>query len=250
MQVNNSQTNNTLNYINTHKKNTEDELNKISSGKKQEISDAAMMQIAQALMSDATVMSQGIQNANESVAMLQIADGALQSVSQGATRLEELNVRANSAALNSDQKRMLENQYNAQVKAMNDAMSQASYNGQPLFGKSFSTSLGDSEINFNIPELNTAELSLGNSDALSAFRESINSALSEVGSATNAFGSSINSLLETRTNTLAAYSQMADTDIAQSVSNFKNEELLTQTSLYAQAYQQNIDQNRVSALLA
>jgi len=248
MQVNNTQSS-TLNYINNHKKNTEDSLNKIGSGKKLQLDDAAMMQIAQALMSDATIMGQGIQNANENVAMLQIADGTLQNVSQMATDLETLNVRANSAALNSDQKAMLSQEFNSQVKAMNDAMSSASYNGQSLFGKNFTTSLGSSEISVSIPQLDTSKLELGNSDTLKEFRESLNSAFSEIGSGMNAYSSSINSLLTTRTNTLAAYSQMADTDIAQSVSDFKNESTMTQTALYAQAHKNNIDQTRVMALL-
>ncbi len=246
MQVHNTST---LNYINTHKKNADEELNKIGSGTKVKATDAAMMQIAQALMSDATVMAQGIQNANESVAMLQIADGVLQSVSETATNLEALNVQANSASLNADQRKMLQQEFNAQVQSINDAMAQASYNGQSLFKKSFTTSLGESEISITIPELSTIGLELGNTDALKEFRDAINTAFSEIGSSTNAFVSSINSLLVTRTNTLAAYSQMADTDMAESVDKFKNENLLTQTAIYAQAHQNRIDQERVMGLL-
>jgi flagellin len=182
--------------------------------------------------------------------MLQIADGTLQSISEGATRLVELNVRANSAALNSDQRQMLQSEYDAQVTAMNGAMQQASYNSQPLFGKSFSTSLGNTEINFTIPSLDTSNLSLGDNDALELFRQSIESAFSQIGSSQNQFSSSLNALFETRSNTLKAYSQIADTDIAQSVSDLKDQNLLTQSALFAQAHQQDINKNRVSALLA
>ncbi|SFV52024.1 Flagellin C [hydrothermal vent metagenome] len=240
----------TLNYINEQKKKSAHELDKIGSGTKVKATDAAMIQIAQALMSDATIMSQGIQNTNDNVAMLQIADGVLQNVSKTTTRLEELNVRANSASLNADQRKMIESEFNAQVKSMSDAMSQASYNGQPLFGKNFTTSLGKSEISVTIPELNTDALSLGDSDALKAFRESINDAASEIGSGMNAYTSAINSLLTTRTNTLAAYSQMADTDIAKSVDNFKNENLLTQSALFTQAHSNKVNQERIQTLLA
>jgi flagellin len=239
-----------INYLNNHTNNTKKSLDEISSGKKIQADDPAMMQIAQALMSDATVMSQGIQNANESVAMLQIADGVLQNVSKTATNLEALNVRANSAALNSDQKAMLESEYNSQVKAINDSLASASYNGISLFGNNFTTSLGDSEISFSIPQLDTSSLEFGNSDALKEFRDSINSAISEIGSAQNGFESSIKSLFQNKTSTLSAYSQMADADIAQSVNDFKKEDLLTQTTLFAQAQQNNLDQNRIASLLA
>ncbi len=249
MKINDTKTA-TLNFINEHKKKADEELGKIGSGTKVKATDAAMMQIAQALMSDATVMAQGIQNANENVAMLQIADGVLQNLSQTTIHLQELEVRANSASLNADQKRMIESEYDAQVKAMNDAISQASYNGQPLFGRSFTTSLGNSEISVTIPKLNTEGLALGESDALEAFRESLQKAMSEIGSGMNAYTSSINSLLTTRTNTLAAYSQMADTDIAKSVNDFKNENLLTQSALFAQAHSNKLVQERVQTLLA
>ncbi len=249
MKISNTKTA-TLNFINEHKKKADEELDKIGSGTKVKATDAAMMKIAQALMSDAAVMSQGIQNANENVAMLQIADGILQGISQTAIHLQELEVRANSASLNADQRKMIEAEYNAQVEAMNDAISQASYNGQPLFGKSFTTSLGNSEITVSVPKLNTGDLVLGNGDALKVFREQINAATSEIGSGMNAYTSSINSLLVAHTNTLAAYSQMADTDIAESINNFKNEDLLTQSALFAQAHTNKLNQDRIRTLLA
>ena len=249
MKVGNSH-NTALHQIGLHKQKTEKQLENIADGKKLEISDAAMMQIAQALLSDANVISQGVQNANESVAMLQIADGVLQNVSQMATRLEEINVRASSPSLNTDQKKMLQSEYNAQTKAINDALKSASYNSQPLFGKSFTTSIGKGEISVDIPNLDTSKLSFGDNDALKAFREALSDAVSSVGAGINGFASATNNLFVARVNTLAAYSQIADTDIAQSVNSMKNEDLLTQSALFAQAHKNTLDRERVHTLLA
>lgn len=238
------------NSIGAHKKKADEELAKIGSGTKVKATDAAMMQIAQALMSDATVMAQGIQNANENIAMLQIADGVLRGVSATTIHLQELEVRANNATLNAEQKQMVEAEYNAQVKAMGDAVSQASYNGMPLFGRNFTSSLGDREISVTLPDLKSDTLALGKNEALQAFRESVDNALSEIGSGMNAYVSSVTSLLSARTNTLAAYSQMADTDMAKSVSSFKNENLLTQSALFMQSHAQELDRERIRTLLA
>ena len=246
MQVNSSTT---LNSISFHKNETDKSLNSISSGKNEEIS-PAMQQIANMMMSDASVMSQGVQNANESVAMLQIADGTLQNVSAMTTDLETLNVKANSAALSSDQKAMIQSEYNAQVKAINDAMSSASYNGQSLFGNDFTTSMGESSLSFSIPELDTSNLQLGDTEALKSFRTSINDAFSAIGSSTNAFTSSIDSLLANQTNTLASASNISDADMAESVTKFQQEDLMTQAAILAQAHTNNLNQDRVSALLA
>ena len=237
-------------YASLHKKEQDKELDKLSSGTKLEATDPAMMQIAQALMSDATVMSQGIQNANESVAMLQIADGTLQNISKMTTDLEALGVRYNSASLNSEQKSMLEGEFKATTKAIDDALEQSSYNGQNLFGKNFTTSMGRSELSFSLPELDTSKLSIDDSDTLKDFRNTINDAISSIGSAQNGFQSSIDSLLSGRTAQLSAYSQMADTDIAQSVSSFNQENIMSQTAMFAQSHQQQLDHERVSALLA
>ena len=246
MQVNSSTT---LNSISWHKTKEDTTLNAIGSGKKEDIS-PAMQAIASMMMSDASVMGQGVQNANESVAMLQIADGTLQNVSAMTNDLETLNVKANSAALNSDQKAMLHNEYNTQVKAINDAMSSASYNGVSLFGKEFSTSMGDSSLSFSIPTLDTSNLQMGDNDALKSFREHINDAFSSIGSSTNAFSSSINALLANQTNTLSAASAISDTDMAESVTKFQQEDLMTQAAILAQVHKNELNQDRVSALLA
>jgi flagellin len=243
MKVNNSS--NIINNINNHNKNATNELNKISNSKKLQIGDASLNQIAQALMSDASIMSQGIQNGNESVAMLQIADGTLQEISKITSDLEALQTRANSASLNNDQKAMLQKEFDTQVNAINDMINNTSYNNQSLFGKNFTTSLGDNDINLSIPDFDTSNLSLTNSDSLKSFRESINNAFSEIGSGINALSSSMNSLLTNRTSTLSAYSQIADTDIAQSVNEFDKEKLMQQASSFALAQQNSINSDSV-----
>ncbi len=232
---------NSLLSINTHKQKEKESIEELSSGNKIKISDAAMMQIAEALLSDASVMSQSLQNANESIAMLQIADGVLQNISKGATKLQELNVRANSASLNSDQRAMLQKEFTAQKNAMNDAIQSATFQNKPLFGSDMQ--------NINIPKLSPDALSLGDTNAIEEFVKSIESAAQEIGSGINEYVSSINNLLVSRTNTLAAYSQMADTDMAKSVTLLEKEGLLEQSTLYTQAHKNEMDTQRLQALL-
>ena len=83
MQINNTITPSLL-AINEHKKNAETSLEKISSGKSIQLSDAALALIANSIGSDISVLAQGVENANIATSLLQIADGALSSLSQGA----------------------------------------------------------------------------------------------------------------------------------------------------------------------
>lgn len=225
-------------HLKAHHQKTKETIEETASGNKLKITDAAMMQIAQALLSDASVMSQSIQNANENIAMLQIANGALQNIAKGATRLQELNVRANSATLNDDQRAMVRKEFAAQQRAMHDAMQSATFNNKPLFE---SASIGTLPLD---------DLSLGDTDAMERFTKSLQEITSSIGSEMNQHISSIDTLLVTRTNTLAAYSQMADTDIAKSVTTLKKEELSIQTASYAHAHGNVMDAQRVQTLLS
>ena len=234
MKIDNTRT--PLKPLHSHLKSTEKELQKIASGKKTGPSDAASMQIAQAMMSDAAVMGRQIQNGNENIAMLQIAGGVAQNISEAAIRLGELNVRANSASLNADQKAMLQKEFDAQTKGMQEMIQSASFNGKRLFGES-------------LPSLDVTGLQLGDGEALESFVKTLQTTISDIGSRVNAFTSEINNLLGRRSNTLFAYSQIADTDIAESVSDFKNEHLLAQSALFARAHNRALDQARIEELL-
>ncbi len=234
MKINNAQT--TFKPLRNHLESAEKELRKIASAKKVDGSDAAMMQIARVLMSDAGMMGQKVQNDNETIAMLQISEGVMQNLGESVQKLAILNVRAGSDLRSADQKAMLQKEFDAQKKAMNDMIESASFNGKKLFGSL-------------LPSLDVSDLKLGESDTLDNFIQTLQAIQNDVGAKTNGFASEINSLLATRVNTLLAYSQIADTDIAKSVSEFKKENLLTQTALFAQAHSRDLDQERIKGLL-
>lgn len=69
--------------------------------------------------------------------MYQIADSSLQAIQAGADQLNELSVRYNSASLNSDQKSMLNEEFNVINSAMQDIATQTTYNGQNLLSSNY-----------------------------------------------------------------------------------------------------------------
>jgi flagellin len=239
-----------FNSINLQKDKEEKELNKIGSGNQLQMDDAAMVSIANALMSDATVLSQGAQNANTGVSMMQIADGALKSMSEAATNLEALSVASNNAGLSSTQRAALQDEFNANVDVMKSSMENATFNGNSLFGRNMSLSIGNSEIDISVPNVNLDGLELNSSNSIESLRDSLNSAISTVGSNTTSLVSSQQNLYSAINVTSEAYSKIADTDVGESVMKFKNSELLLNASTLAQAHKNELDQNRVISLIA
>ena len=89
-------------YLNNAQNSANKALDNISANRAISGSDSANMVIANALLSNANAISQGVSNANDAIGVLQIADGALQNLTNGADRLNELSIRSTSLAMDSN----------------------------------------------------------------------------------------------------------------------------------------------------
>lgn len=175
--------------------------------------------------------SQKIQNANQSMAMLQISDSGLQSIRDNAQQLNELSVRRNSDALNSDQKAMLDTQADATVEAMKDVVSQTSYNGQRLL----------SDMNFD-------SLNISDQESIEQFSQGINQRLSDVGSAMGALESTIakeSAMMEN----LAAAKENKEYDAAELVNSFQTDQNKLDAALFARSHSADFLAKQVGTLL-
>jgi len=186
---------------------------------------------------DINTSLQEINNFNEAVGFMQIADGALQSISENVSRIKTLQVASNNATLNSDNLSAINSQINALSQNINDILSQTQYNGKSVFG----------EFDFNGVNVNTSmpEFSTENMDN---FEKSLNSALSSVGAFNNEAVSKVNNLAQFVINTSNAKSQN-ETDIAKTVTDMKNEEFKLNASVLAQAHKINISEQNLMNLL-
>ncbi len=248
MQVNGS-TSNSLLYINDHKKSAETSLDKIASGKNQQLSDASLALITDAIGNDIGTLSQGLQNATDATSMMQIADGVLQNLSQSAQQLNVLSVQSNSAALSSDQKSALSTQADAIKSSMQDSVNNASFNGQAIFGRNLEFSLGNSSISANISNVNINNLDTSSQDSISNFMKNLDSIRSTIGSTTDALKSSTDSILTQIGSLSSAKSQMSDADIAKESTNFAQQNIMLNASLMAQSHKNSVNAARVSQLL-
>lgn len=248
MQVNGTNSN-TLSYINQQKQGVDKSLQAISSGKNQQLSDAALSLIADSLGSNISTLAQGLQNANDATAMMQIADGALQSISSATNDLNTLSVASNNAALSLDQQNMLSQQADAIKNSMQTTMDNATFNGKQIFGNSLDFSLGGSTLSTNIGSVNINSLDISTPSTIQDFMKSLQNVQNNVGSTMNQLASSSNSILTQISSLSSAKSQISDTDIANSVTNYQQQNLQLNASLMTQAHINSLNSAMISQLL-
>jgi len=228
-----------LNTITQNKSNTDTTLEKIAATKELKGTDSASLVISDALSSQISSLTQDVQNANETVSMYQIADSSLQAIQTGTDQLNDLSVRYNNASLNSDQKAMLTEQFNATSSSMQDIASQTTYNGQNLLS---------SDYGLDVSGMNS--LSIDNQEGISNFSDTVSSLSSVAGSQIDAASSSITNSLTTITNLSSANSQVSETPLDQKVTALKSDETKLTSSVLAQVHQNSMMQQSIATLLS
>jgi flagellin len=224
-------------------------LDKIAAAVELKLEDSSSRTISDMLQNQISTMSQGLMNANDGISMMQIAGGTLNSLSDQIQKLNDLSVRYNNDSLNASQKEILQNEFSRAVESMQQSIEGSSFNGKSLFGSSPTFSLGESSISASIPNLSPSSLSIENQDGIQAYRDSLAQTGSDVGSTTNALFSATNVLLTQITETAAAKSQMADTDMANAVKDFQQSNLKLDISQIAIAHQNDMLRQNVTRLL-
>jgi flagellin len=240
---------NPLPQMNAETSKRDKALDKIAVAVELKLEDSSSRTISNMLQNQISTMSQGLMNANDGISMMQIAGGTLNALSDQTQKLNDLSVRYNNDSLNASQKEILQNEFSRTVESMQQSIEGSSFNGKSLFGSSPTFSLGESSISTSIPSLSPSSLSIENQDGIQAYRDSLAQTGSDVGSTTNALFSATNVLLTQITETAAAKSQMADTDMANAVKDFQQSNLKLDISQIAIAHQNDMLRQNVTRLL-
>lgn len=91
--------------------------------------DAAGMAIRELMRSDIAGLQQGVRNANDAISLIQTADGSLQVIDEKLIRMQELAEQAATGTYNSDQRLMIESEYQAMASEINRIASSTDFNG-------------------------------------------------------------------------------------------------------------------------
>lgn len=203
------------------------------------------------------------QNANTGISLLQTIDGASTKISENLLRLGELATQALNGTLNSQQRSMLNQEFQQNLAGIQQISTTTEFNGQQLLDGSNTTidiALDESSISLNLTNFTTDglaidELSISNqSDALNALNgitnaiDQLSTQRSEFGAQQNGLTSSIENIQNQNYNANRAISQINDTNYARALTDQVRLTVLQDSAIAMQA-QQNQSRSSVLQLL-
>ena len=194
--------------------------------------------------SDMLQSQQEILNFNEAVGYMQIADGVLSNISDQTDELNTLSVASNNAALNSDQKAMINSQMQDIVNNINKTITDTTYNGKNVFNSDFQ--IDNQSINL---EINTDSLDTTNQKSILDFQKHINSLRSDIGSFMNGANANIDNLATKVVNEANSKSNY-EVDTAKTINEINKNNLNLTASAIAQAHNTDILANSIKQLLS
>jgi len=228
--------------------------------------DASGMAIADSLKAQGSGIGQAIRNANDGIAVIQMADGALEESTNILNRIRTLAVQSASDTQNSTSRAYIQNDVNALLGSLDDISTNTKFNGSSLLDGTFtgkkihigaytnenvSVSIaGASSTNLGVNALDVddqvaANTAIATVDTALGTLAGIRSGL---GSIQNQLESTVRNISMTKVNVAAAESSIRDVDFADESSNFAKFQILSQSGSFALSQANSVQQNVLSLL--
>jgi flagellin len=219
--------------------------------------DASGLGIANQLSAQVSGLGQAIMNSNDSIGMIQVADGAMAGINDNMERIRVLTLQASNGTMNADDRAIIQKEIDGLLESSDDIANQTSYNGIKLltgtggtagdgtFTTQSGADSGDTQ-NVTIADARVSSL-VGTIDVTSqsgrdTALESIDNALSSIGDSRSELGAAQNQLMSNirnisvaQVNAVASESQMRDVDFAAESANFSQQNIMSQIGSFAQA---------------
>jgi flagellin len=100
--------------------------------------DAAGLSIRELMRAEIATMNQGVRNANDAISLIQTADGSLGIIDEKLIRMKELAEQAATGTYNSDQRLMIESEYQAMASEITRIANSTIFNGVHLLNGNLS----------------------------------------------------------------------------------------------------------------
>jgi flagellin len=116
-------------------------VNRLSSGLRitSAADDAAGLAIRELMRADIASLNQGVRNANDAISMIQTADGALGVIDEKLIRMKELATQAATGTYASDQRLIIDSEYQAMASEITRIANATDFNGIYLLNGNLST---------------------------------------------------------------------------------------------------------------
>ena len=126
--------------LNSHYNNLAASIRRLSSGLRVATAadDAAGLAIRELMRADIATLNQGARNANDAISLIQTADGALGVIDEKLIRMKELAEQAATGTYNSDQRLMIDSEFQAMAAEIQRIATATDFNGVKLLDGSLS----------------------------------------------------------------------------------------------------------------
>ena len=242
--------------------------------------DAAGLGISEALRSDIRALRQAVRNSNDGIALINVAEGALNEQSSILIRLRELASQAATGTVGSTERATIQLEFNALRNEIDRISATTQFNGQGLVDGSLASTVSsanqvliqvgidsgaNSRINLNeqinLTAVTSSSLGIDTLSVTAAAEalttlDTINTAISEVtqargqvGAVQNRLTRSVGNLSVSIENLQAAESSIRDADIAKEIADLTRNQILVQSAT-AMVGQANLIPQSILLLLA
>lgn len=242
--------------------------------------DAAGLAISEALRSDIRGLRQAVRNANDGIALINVAEGALNEQSSILIRLRELASQAATGTVGSTERQTIQLEFTALRNEIDRIAATTQFNGQGLVDGSLASSVTsaqqvliqvgiDSGVNsrinlntqINLTAITASSLGIDTVSVTAAAEalttlDTINTAISnvtqargKVGAVQNRLTRSVGNLSVSIENLQAAESAIRDADIAKEIADLTRNQILVQSAT-AMVGQANLIPQSILQLLA
>ncbi|DAB28872.1 MAG: flagellin [Sulfurimonas sp. RIFOXYD12_FULL_33_39] len=228
---------------------------------------SAGLSIANQFSAQVAAMGQSIMNSNDSIGLVQVADGALEEYGDILENVRRLSIQASNDTLNSDDRAIIQKEIDSLMSSADDIAKSTKYNGINLLdgtggsagdgtfvthtgansGESQNVKIGDAQTAsiLGAPIDVTSQAGASSAiDTIDSAINSINGIRADLGAAQNQLISNIKNTSVTQVNIASAESQMRDLDFAAESANFSKLNILSQSGSFAQS-QANASQSSV-----
>ena len=242
--------------------------------------DAAGLGISEALRSDIRALRQAVRNSNDGIALINVAEGALNEQSSILIRLRELASQAATGTVGSTERATIQLEFTALSNEIDRISATTQFNGQGLVDGSLASTVSsanqvliqvgiDSGVNsrinlneqINLTAVTSSSLGIDTLSVTAAAQalttlDTINTAISQVtqargqvGAVQNRLTRSVGNLSVSIENLQAAESSIRDADIAKEIADLTRNQILVQSAT-AMVGQANLIPQSILLLLA
>jgi flagellin len=256
-------------YLKTNDMEASRSLAKLSSGSRivRASDDAASLAVGTKLKADVNALRQAQVNASHGSSVLQVADGALQQVSDILIRMKALSTQAVTGSISDTERGYLDSEFGELATQLDDISTQTKFNGTPLLDGTFAldfavgTDATNDVINITIgQDVSAAGFALGASavdtianaqtagTAIDSAIDLLLSARATLGAQMSRFDFVSANLATSVENIDAARSTLMDVDVAAEMANYSSKQVVMQASVAMLAQANQMPQNLLKLL--